>query len=136
MADYVIAGSGINALVAASLLARKGRKVLVLERNAAIGGCIRSEEATVPGFVHDVMATTFVMTAHLAFATFTTLCHACGMGGGEFGFADTAIFVGVDFTKFGFVFGFTIGGIDLAISIDVHLGEMGAGHRRHLRLAE
>lgn len=61
MADYVIAGSGINALVAASLLARKGRKVLVLERNAGIGGCIRSEEATVPGFTHDVMATTFVL---------------------------------------------------------------------------
>jgi phytoene dehydrogenase-like protein len=61
MADYVIAGSGINALVAAALLARKGRKVLVLERNPVIGGCIRSEEATVPGFTHDVMATTFVL---------------------------------------------------------------------------
>jgi phytoene dehydrogenase-like protein len=61
MADYVIAGSGINALVAASLLALKGRKVLVLERNPVIGGCIRSEEATVPGFTHDVMATTFVL---------------------------------------------------------------------------
>lgn len=61
MADYVIAGSGINALVAASLLALKGRKVLVLERNAVIGGCIRSDEATVPGFTHDVMATTFVL---------------------------------------------------------------------------
>ena len=61
MADYVIAGSGINALVAASLLALKGRKVLVLERNAIIGGCMRSEEATVPGFTHDVMATTFVL---------------------------------------------------------------------------
>lgn len=61
MADYVIAGSGINALVAASLLARKGRKVLVLERNAVIGGCIRTEEATVAGFTHDVMATTFVL---------------------------------------------------------------------------
>jgi phytoene dehydrogenase-like protein len=61
MADYVIAGSGINALVAASLLALKGRKVLVLERNAVIGGCIRTEEATVPGFTHDVMATTFVL---------------------------------------------------------------------------
>jgi phytoene dehydrogenase-like protein len=59
--DYVIAGSGINALVAASLLALKGRKVLVLERNDAIGGCIRTEEATVPGFTHDVMATTFVL---------------------------------------------------------------------------
>ena len=61
MADYVIAGSGINALVAASLLALKGRKVIVLERNPVIGGCIRSEEATVPGFTHDVMATTFVL---------------------------------------------------------------------------
>ncbi len=61
MADYVIAGSGINALVAASLLALKGKKVLVLERNAMVGGCIRTEEATVPGFTHDVMATTFVL---------------------------------------------------------------------------
>ena len=61
MADYVIAGSGINALVAASLLALKGRKVLVLERNSVIGGCMRSEEATVQGFTHDVMATTFVL---------------------------------------------------------------------------
>ena len=61
MTDYVIAGSGINALVAASLLAMKGRKVTVLERNAVIGGCIRAEEATLPGFTHDVMATTFVL---------------------------------------------------------------------------
>lgn len=61
MTDYVIAGSGINALVAASLLALKGKKVLVLERNAVIGGCIRTEEATLPGFTHDVMATTFVL---------------------------------------------------------------------------
>ena len=61
MTDYVIAGSGINALVAASLLALKGKKVLVLERNAMIGGCIRSEEATIPGFTHDVMAATFVL---------------------------------------------------------------------------
>ena len=43
MADYVIAGSGINALVAASLLALKGRKVLVLERNAG-----RSAAASAP----------------------------------------------------------------------------------------
>ena len=61
MTDYVIAGSGINALVAASLLSLKGKKVLVLERNAMIGGCIRSEEATIPGFTHDVMAATFVL---------------------------------------------------------------------------
>jgi phytoene dehydrogenase-like protein len=60
-ADYVIVGSGINALVAAALLGRKGHKVLVVERNDRIGGCVRTEEITAPGFVHDVMATTFVL---------------------------------------------------------------------------
>ncbi len=33
----------------------------MLERNDRIGGCIRTEEITAPGFVHDVMATTFVL---------------------------------------------------------------------------
>lgn len=60
-ADYIVVGSGINALVAAAMLGRKGRKVLLLERNDAAGGCIRTEEITEPGFVHDVMATTFVL---------------------------------------------------------------------------
>ena len=60
-ADYVIVGSGINALVAAAQLGRKGHKVLVLERDDRIGGCIRTEEITEPGFIHDVMATTFVL---------------------------------------------------------------------------
>jgi phytoene dehydrogenase-like protein len=59
--DYVIVGSGINALVAAAMLGKKRRTVLVLERNAAIGGCLRTEAATAPGFVHDVMATTLVL---------------------------------------------------------------------------
>jgi phytoene dehydrogenase-like protein len=60
-ADYVIVGSGINALVAAALLGRKGNSVLLLERNPRIGGCLYTEEVTAPGFVHDVMATTFVL---------------------------------------------------------------------------
>jgi phytoene dehydrogenase-like protein len=59
--DYVIIGSGINALVAAAMLGKSGKRVLVLERNDRIGGCIRSEEITAPGFIHDVMATTFVL---------------------------------------------------------------------------
>ncbi len=59
--DHIIVGSGINALVCAAMLAGKGAKVLVLERNDLIGGCIRTEEITAPGFVHDVMATTFVL---------------------------------------------------------------------------
>src|SRR3974390_2909029 len=68
-ADYVIVGSGINALVAAALLGRKGHKVPVVERNGRIGGCILTDEITAPGFIHDVMATTFVLfTTSPAFA--------------------------------------------------------------------
>ena len=59
--DYIIVGSGINALVAAAVLGKKGKKVLVLERNDRIGGCLRTEEITAPGFIHDVMATTMVL---------------------------------------------------------------------------
>ena len=59
--DYVLVGGGINALVAAAMLGKKRRTTLVLERNAAIGGCLRTEEMTAPGFVHDVMATTLVL---------------------------------------------------------------------------
>ncbi|TKB30171.1 MAG: NAD(P)/FAD-dependent oxidoreductase, partial [Mesorhizobium sp.] len=60
-ADHIIVGSGINALVCAAMLGAKGAKVLVLERNDRIGGCMRTDEITAPGFVHDVMATTFVL---------------------------------------------------------------------------
>jgi phytoene dehydrogenase-like protein len=60
-ADHVIIGSGINALVAAALLARKGQRVLVLEREDRIGGCMFTDEVTLPGFHHDVMAATFVL---------------------------------------------------------------------------
>ena len=59
--DHVIIGSGINALVAGAMLALKGRRVLVLERSEGIGGCLRTEEITLPGFHHDVMAATFVL---------------------------------------------------------------------------
>ena len=61
MTDVVIVGSGINALVGAALLSKQGRKVVMLERNAEIGGCLRTEELIAPGFTHDVMATTFVL---------------------------------------------------------------------------
>ena len=59
--DYVFVGGGINALVAAAMLGKKQRTALVLERNAVIGGCLRTEEVTAPGFIHDVMATTLVL---------------------------------------------------------------------------
>ncbi|EST55627.1 FAD-dependent oxidoreductase [Brevibacillus panacihumi W25] len=54
--DSVIIGSGINSLTAAALLAKKGQKVLVLERSAWIGGCIRTDEITLTGFKHDVFS--------------------------------------------------------------------------------
>lgn len=59
--DHIIIGSGINGLVAAAMLALKGQSVLVLEREAVLGGCLRSAEVTLPGFTHDVMAATFVL---------------------------------------------------------------------------
>lgn len=56
-ADAIIVGSGINSLVCAALLARDGRKVLVLEREAVLGGCMRTDELTLPGFRHDTLST-------------------------------------------------------------------------------
>src|SRR3954468_837061 len=41
--DVVIAGGGHNGLVAAALLARAGRSVLVLERRGHVGGAAVSE---------------------------------------------------------------------------------------------
>jgi phytoene dehydrogenase-like protein len=60
-ADHIIIGSGINALVAGAMLALKGQRVLLLEREAVPGGCLRTEEITLPGFHHDVMAATWVL---------------------------------------------------------------------------
>ncbi len=54
--DCVIVGSGINALVCAAILSKQGRKVCVLERNDRLGGCIRTDEITLPGFTHDVLS--------------------------------------------------------------------------------
>lgn len=54
--DVIVVGSGINSLVCAALLAKKGKSVCVLERNAVLGGCIRTEECTVPGFTHDMLS--------------------------------------------------------------------------------
>ncbi|WP_104403232.1 phytoene desaturase family protein [Vibrio penaeicida] len=54
-ADVIFIGSGINTLVCAAILAMNGKSVLILERNAVSGGCIRTEELF-PDFHHDIMS--------------------------------------------------------------------------------
>lgn len=52
--DAVVVGAGPNGLAAAILLAQHNLSVLVVEEKETIGGGCRSEELTLPGFIHDV----------------------------------------------------------------------------------
>lgn len=52
-------GSGPNGLAAAIELARAGHRVTVLERNARIGGGVRSAPLTLPGFLHDTCSSVY-----------------------------------------------------------------------------
>lgn len=54
--DAIIIGSGPNGLSCALKLVHAGWKVLLIERNAAVGGGMRSAEVALPGFVHDLYA--------------------------------------------------------------------------------
>ena len=63
--DSIIIGSGINSLVAGALLSRARKKVLIIERSESFGGCMSTEEVTLPGFKHDVMAATFVLFSYV-----------------------------------------------------------------------
>lgn len=52
--DAVVIGAGPNGLAAAITIAQTGRSVVVIEGCETIGGGTRTEELTLPGFLHDV----------------------------------------------------------------------------------
>ncbi len=52
--DAVVVGSGPNGLAAAILLQQNGLSVLLIEGKDTIGGGLRSEELTLPGYLRDV----------------------------------------------------------------------------------
>src|SRR5262245_42762901 len=79
-ADAIIVGSGINGLVAAAELALAGWSVIVLERNAEIGGFIASEPRTLPGYVHDTFSSWHpLFVSGPAYAALGELLHRHGL---------------------------------------------------------
>lgn len=54
--DVIVVGGGHNGLTAAAYLAKAGLDVLVLEAKEYVGGGVITQEATLPGFKHDMHA--------------------------------------------------------------------------------
>lgn len=78
--DVVFVGSGINSLAGAALLAKAGRRVLVLERNDWLGGAIRTAEITEPGYLHEAFASWHpLFTGSAAYAELKDDLHARGL---------------------------------------------------------
>ncbi len=67
MFDAVIVGAGHNGLAAGVILTHAGWKVLILEAQSEPGGAVRTAEATLPGFRHDLCATNLNAFAGSAF---------------------------------------------------------------------
>ena len=52
--DVIIVGAGHNGLMVGAYLAKAGVKVCVLEHSEKVGGGVRTDEVTIPGFKHDI----------------------------------------------------------------------------------
>src|SRR5438132_12289409 len=61
--DAVIIGAGPNGLAAAITLAQAGRAVIVFEAHDTVGGGVRTQELTLPGFLHDVCSAIYPLAA-------------------------------------------------------------------------
>ncbi len=55
--DIVVAGAGHNSLIATAYLAKAGFRCLVLEVDSVVGGGVKTQELTLPGFKHDTCST-------------------------------------------------------------------------------
>ncbi len=71
--DAVVVGSGPNGLAAAIELARNGLQVLVVEAEQTVGGSARTEERTLPGFLHDVGSAVYPLGVGSPFFSSLTL---------------------------------------------------------------
>jgi len=65
--DAIVVGSGPNGLSAAITLQREGLSVLLLEGKNTIGGGMRTEELTLPGFKHDICSAIHPMASDSGF---------------------------------------------------------------------
>lgn len=61
--DVVVVGAGPNGMAAAIEMAAAGRRVLVLEEQEVAGGGLRTAEATLPGFHHDLFSAVHPLAA-------------------------------------------------------------------------
>lgn len=79
--DAIVIGAGHNGLACAIHLAAKGWKVAVVEANGEPGGAVKTREATLPGFRHDLFAMSLNQFAQSAFhATYREQLQAHGLG--------------------------------------------------------